>query len=401
MADREHLETIRDGSNGASAHASAAGRPGAAEAVLQALDGGDSRRARAGSAALAAASAQRRFSRAFQPGLVVASRALMFATGNRGLGLSVIATAVLAMGVAGCPPHEYVMVQTGVFPKPFVYHDTIEMSRKASAQINTLHDFETARGVAYGGIGQLEGLHYLVKDDADDLYLLTSAWTGIAFGFIDDDREVALEAKDEVLAEYHAQRARAACKRARYFGEELLRQHAEGFEAAQRNVDTLRAWLVKNVDDRDRADELFWLGFSIVGTVTFDRANPAAVAELWVGVEILEHVLRLDETVERGMAHTVLGAYHARSAMAELGEAKKHLDRALALQQGKLLTTQVTLAQTYYCMKGDRQGYYAALQSVLDAKDPLPEARLQNVIAKRKARRYLGNRIWQEECGFK
>jgi hypothetical protein len=37
---------------------------------------------------------------------------------------------------------------------------------------------------------------------------------------------------------------------------------------------------------------------------------------------------------------------------------------------------------------------------VLAAGDPLPEARLQNTIAKRRARRYLNNKIWQEECGF-
>ena len=30
----------------------------------------------------------------------------------------------------------------------------------------------------------------------------------------------------------------------------------------------------------------------------------------------------------------------------------------------------------------------------------LPEARLPNVIAKRRARRYLSHEVWQEECGF-
>jgi hypothetical protein len=311
-----------------------------------------------------------------------------------------LAAAALSLGLAGCPPHEYVMIQTGVFPSPFVYHNTLKWTREGAPQINTFHDYDIARTTAMAGLGQLEGLHYLVGENKNGLHMLNRAWAGVAFGFIDDDRELALEAKDESLAEYHAQRARAACKRARYYGEQLLRQREDGYDAALRNASTLQAWLTEHYTDADLAEELFWLGFSIVGTVTFDRENPAAVAELWVGVEILNHVVRLDETVERGLAHTVLGAYHARSAMAELDEAKKHLDRAVQIQGGKMLSTYVTLAQSYYCMKRDKQSYVKTLESVLAAGDPLPEARLQNVIAKRKARRYLGNKMWQEECGF-
>ena len=278
---------------------------------------------------------------------------------------SLLGAAALSLGVAGCPPHEYVMIQTGIFPKPFIYHNTLQWTREGSASINTLHDYEIARGIAMSGLGQLEGLHHLVGEDKNGLHMLNRAWAGVAFGFMDDDREEALERKDEVMAEYHASRARAACKRARYYGEQLVREREDGYDAALKNAQTLQAWLIENYTDSDLAEELYWLGFSIVGTVSFDRENPAAVAELWVGVEILNHVVRLDETVERGMAHTVLGAYHARSAMAELDEAKKHFDRALQIQGGKVLNTQVSMAQTYYCMKRDKQSYTKTLEAVL------------------------------------
>jgi hypothetical protein len=341
------------------------------------------------------------FQKALRVESVVASPALMAAPEtHRPTRPALIAAIGIAFGLVGCPPHEYVMIQTGNFPSPFIYSDTLKYSREGSAQIQTFHDYETARNAAYAGIGQLEGLHYLVPDDENGLYLLNRSWVGIAFGFIDDDREAALEAKDDVMAEYHAARGRAACKRARYYGEQLVKQHADGFETATRNAETLKAWLVENYDDPEQADPLFWLGFSIVGTVTFDRENPAAVGELWVGVEILEHVLRLDETIERGMAHTVLGAYHARSAMAELDDAKKHLDRSIAIHGGKLLSTQVTLAQSYYCMKRDKTNYMKTLNAVVSSGDPLPEARLPNAVALRKARRYLHNKLFQEECGF-
>ena len=75
-------------------------------------------------------------------------------------------------------------------------------------------------------------------------------------------------------------------------------------------------------------------------------------------------------------------------------------DRALELNGGKNLDTQLQLAQRYYCQKHDKAGYEKALREVLDAPYPLPEPRLANTVAKRFARRYLGNKLWQEECGF-
>lgn len=60
----------------------------------------------------------------------------------------------------------------------------------------------------------------------------------------------------------------------------------------------------------------------------------------------------------------------------------------------------MNLATRYFCAKSDRASYERTLNEVLAAGDPLPEARLQNVIAQRRARRYLNNELWQEECGF-
>jgi hypothetical protein len=249
-------------------------------------------------------------------------------------------------------------------------------------------------------MGTLEGMHKLVPDDPNGLFLLTRAWAGISYAFMDDEREEALDKKNEQLALYHEARARAGFKRARFFGEELVGLEAGGFKEALRNADTLRAWLNAHYSGKDQAEELLWLGFAVIGRVAFDVDNPEAVAELWVGVEILEHVVRLDETIEHGNAHTMLGAYHARSAQSELVEAKKHFDRAMELHGGKVLTTRVTLAQRYYCMKRDKQNYFAELEAVMAAGDPLPEQRLVNTIAKRRAYRYLNNKYWQEDCAF-
>ena len=289
------------------------------------------------------------------------------------------------------------MIQTAQYPEPMLVSDAMKWTREASNVINTMHDFESAREAAYGGMGQLEGLHLLVPENDDGLVLLLKAWSGIAFAFMDDEREEALDKKDEETAAYHEARARAAFKRARFYGEELLSHHAEGVKEAQRNADTLRAWLKNNFDDEKYAEPLLWYAFSIVGRVAFDLDNPETVAELWIGVETLEHVVKLDPGIENGTAYTMLGAAHA--GLKEWAEAKTDFDNALRIGGGRLVTAQLTMAERYYCPKRDKKNYFASLNAVLAAKD-FPEQRLSNVLAKRRARRYLDNKYWQQDCAF-
>ncbi|MCU0694468.1 MAG: TRAP transporter TatT component family protein [Polyangiaceae bacterium] len=110
-------------------------------------------------------------------------------------------------------------------------------------------------------------------------------------------------------------------------------------------------------------------------------------------------LVELDETYSHRLAHVVLGAYHARSPLAELDEAKKHFDRALQINEGKLLMTKLQLARAYYCFKNDKENYVRTLREVIDADDPLPSERLPNIIAQRRAKRYLSAQR-QMYCGF-
>jgi tetratricopeptide (TPR) repeat protein len=276
----------------------------------------------------------------------------------------------------------------------------IKSTLTGSAGAQTIQDYEVARSMAYAGLGQFEGMHYLAPDNPNALFLLTRSWAGVGFGFIEDDYEQAYEKEDDVMAEYHLARARAAHARARYYGIELLGLTADGFEEARTNAETIRAWLVKNFDEEDQAETLLWAGYAWMAHVAVHRDMPEVVAELHVGVAIVERSIELDEDAQYATGHTILGAYHARTAMAELDESKKHFERALELNQGRFLPTKLNFAQRYYCAKGDRASYDKLLNEVLSAPDTLPEARLPNVIAKRRARRYLTHEIWQEECGF-
>jgi hypothetical protein len=291
------------------------------------------------------------------------------------------------------------MTATGCLKK-ILTDGQIKSTLTGSAGAQTIQDYEVARAMAFAGLGQFEGMHYLAPDNPNALFLLTRSWAGVGYGFIEDDYEMAYEKEDEVNAQYHLSRAQAAHTRARFYGVELLGLTAEGFQDARKNVDTIRAWLVKNFDEEDQAETLLWAGYAWMAHSAVYRDTPEVISELFVGVAMIERSVELDEDLQYATGHTILGAYHARTAMAELDDAKKHFERAIELNQGRFLPTKLNFAQRYYCFKGDRANYDKLLNEVIAAPDTLPEARLPNVIAKRRARRYMLNEVWQEECGF-
>ena len=302
----------------------------------------------------------------------------------------------------GLPALLAALVGLAVLPgcKKVLLDGTIKSTRSGSRQINTLHDYDIAKQLAYAGLGRLEGMHRLAPENTNALAMLTRSWGGTAFAFIQDDYEEALDRGDDEEARYHELRTRAAFERAVHYGRELLGYMGSDFDEAKSDAASLEEWLEDEIPEEEAAEDLLWIGYAWIGRVAASVDIPEVVAELYVGVMLVEHSVKLDPTVANSTGHVILGAYHARNGLAELDESKKHFDAALALTEGKFLTAHLNLATRYHCVKRDRESYFKTLKFVVEAPDLLPEARLQNVIAKRRARRYLGNDIWQEECGF-
>jgi len=281
--------------------------------------------------------------------------------------------------------------------KSALLNGQIKGTRDGSAAIDTLSDFEVARTVAYAGLGQFEGMHELAPDNEDALFLLTKGWAATSFAFIEDDYEIASDADDEARAEYHRARARVAYDRAIQYGIALLEMRAAGFDKAKTNVATMKRYLSQFY--RGDALNLLWVGQAWLARANISKDDTTIVAELHVGEALLGRSVELNETLEYAAGRTTLGAYHARTAMAELDLSQNQFLRAIELTRGKALLPKFELAKTYYCMKGDKVSYEKTLREVIDAPDVLPEQRLQNTIAKRRARRYLA-KSRMASCGF-
>ncbi|MFT3773058.1 MAG: TRAP transporter TatT component family protein [Minicystis sp.] len=286
--------------------------------------------------------------------------------------------------------------------KQMILNGQIEGTRKASAAVDGFSDYEVAQTAAFAGVTQFEGMHYLAPDNEDALFMLTKGWTSASFAFIEDAMEQAEDTEGENGATYQYQKARALAgyERAIHYGLELLGKKASGFEAAKKNDDTMKAWLNAFDDPEKDAENLFWTGYAWIGRVNIIKDEPAAVADLFIGVAMLERAKTLKHDYLYGSIHTVLGAYHARSPMAELEEGKKEIDAAIAVTGGKTLLPKFQLAAKYYCMKGDKESYVKTLTEIVEAGDTFPQQRLTNAIAKRRAKRYLGKERMMRTCGF-
>src|SRR5262249_6544507 len=168
-------------------------------------------------------------------------------------------------------------------------------------------------------------MHYLAPENEDALFMLTKGWTGAGYAFIEDQMEQAEDAEgtESELYKYHQARARAAYDRAVHYGITLLELKNKGFDKAKKNDQTMKTWLAAFDDPERDTGNLFWAGYAWIARVNAAQQDPAVVAELFVGVAIMERVIKLDDKYYYGSAHTIMGAYHARNAMAELDEAKR------------------------------------------------------------------------------
>lgn len=291
----------------------------------------------------------------------------------------------LAMGSSGCL-------------KSMLLNGQIGSTRQAVSASDTIGDYELARNASSAAMMQFEGLHKLAPDNEDGLYLLMRGWAGYGYAFASDDFDQAtLDGKDD-LAEYHKKRAKLAFDRAIGYGLELLGKRADGFNANIKNADTVKKWLTDHFKGKDDAEHLFWTGSAWLARVQLLKDEPEYVANLFIGVAMLERSREIDPTYLSWGATSTLGAYHARSPMAELDEAKKLLDEALAKTDRKSQGVLLNYAR-YACSKNDQALYEKMLNEIISNEDPDPNLRLQNTIAKRRARRAL-TKTAMEECGF-
>jgi len=261
-------------------------------------------------------------------------------------------------------------------PKRLVVRTTAVILPDALAAMNEEGDLKLAEAAAATNLKLVEGLLHADPKNRQLAALTAQGFGGYALAFVEDEDPA---------------RAAAFYRRGKEYGLRALMQDHH-VAAGVAGTDEAFVASLRHLDQGDK-ELILWTAMCWGKWIDLSRTNPAAVADLPRAEALFERLLELDEGYYYAAPHVFLGVFYGgRSPM--LGgrpeEARAHFERALELTHGRFLTARLYYAEYFARQTQDRALFESQLHAILDAPDDLlPEQRLANAVAKRKAARLL------------
>jgi hypothetical protein len=235
-------------------------------------------------------------------------------------------------------------------------------------------DLTIAEAAIPGNLKLVEAL-YRAKDGDDDKLgtMLAQGYTGYALAFVEDT---------------DPERAKAIYTRARDYGLKVLRKNKKFDAAFDQDAAAFQEGV--NTFTKDDVPTIFWTANAWGSLVNLGMADPEIVGDLSKVNALMDFVLRTDEQFYYGSAHLYFGTILATIPKVLGGRpelAKQHFEKCFAIGQNKMLLPYVFMAKSYAVQVQDKELFLSLLKKVEDAPiDILPEQRLVNAVAKRKAK---------------
>jgi hypothetical protein len=276
----------------------------------------------------------------------------------------------------------------------FTARSSAGLFERAAPAFDEQADYEFAKQAAPASIMQLEGILRIEPEDPGLLLTAAQAWTSYAFGFVEEELELAEQRGDLDGADRQRARARRMYLHARDLGRRWLSGRDSDAEGAlSGGPDRLRDFLARNLDDESDGKGLFWTGYAWGAAIDISRDDPALLADLPLARTLVEHSVKLDERYYGAAGHIFLGCSHAILSPALGGDPKAghgHFERALSLTRRRTLMVHINYARCYAVQTQNRGLFLSLLQETARAGVDLnPPARLPNEIARRRAARLL------------
>lgn len=278
----------------------------------------------------------------------------------------------------------------GCSMRKLAVNQTADVLAHGTPAIDREEDSELARDALPATIKTIEAFLESSPENEQLLALAAQASAQYAFGFVEDRME-EVAASDPDASHALRRRARSLYLRGMRYGLRLLAVEDERFPGAFHGPDAALRETVTNLDE-DAVPGLFWSAFGLAGAINLGKDEPWLIA-LLPKVEILmTRVEQLDAGFQYGAPLLTMGAFWASRTKMFGGDPEKgkaYFDRAIARNPGFLMT-KALYARTYAVQTQNRELYEKLLREVIEAKpDAMPEQRLANELAKRRARRYL------------
>lgn len=265
------------------------------------------------------------------------------------------------------------------------------VSVAAGPAMEQFFDYELAGAAMPATILQLESMVRADPANRTLLLNLTRTYVGYAYSFVEDRVEqLELEQRDYEGAAEQRERAHRMYLRAKDLGWYLLAIDARGGDdAVARGDESFRRWLASQFRDRGDAPALFWTGTAWASAIGTSAEGISASADLPYARLLVERAVALDADFQNAAGLGFLGAIEAQAPDGDLERSREHFEAALARTDRHALALLVNMANSYAVQAQDRALYESLLREVLAAGDALPQARFANLVARRRAVRYL------------
>lgn len=273
----------------------------------------------------------------------------------------------------------------------FTANSTSGLFRRAAPAIERHWDYELVGEAMPSNIVQMEGLLQIVPENETIVTNAIRLYTGYAYGWIEDRVEVLQGEGHFLEAEAEMTRARYMYERARDLAVHLIGIDHEGFQAKyDEGLEPFQAWLQEEFDDaEDDCPGLLFAGYAWGSYINANKSDMEAVADLPFAEALVQRSIELDPAYFNHAGLIFMAVAKTAAPGADLDAAEPYWQRAIEATERRNLLLLVNMAKAYSVRRQDREQFVALLREVLEAGDVLPEQRLQNQIARRRAARYL------------
>lgn len=268
-----------------------------------------------------------------------------------------------------------------------------EASKRAGPVAAMHWDYELVGDAAAYSILQTEGYLRIAPENEYYLKEAISTYISYAFGWVEDEAEVARLRGDEERARELDRRAIALYARSRDLGKYWVSRYSDGLNDAMRQgLPAFKKWLAAEFTKKEEAEVLLWAGYGWGSHIAMAKDyDVSIVADLPFATALVERSLELDPRYNNGAGYGFLAIVKTRLAQSEadLEVAGTMWERAAKETERKSLLVLVSYAHAWAVKAQRRDVFVALLREILEAGDIDPPNRLSNRIAKRRAARYL------------
>jgi tetratricopeptide (TPR) repeat protein len=274
----------------------------------------------------------------------------------------------------------------------FTADSTAGLFTRAAPAFEAYWDYDLAGEALPATIVQFEGILRVIPDNEAILAQLSQAYIAYAYGWVEADVESLEFEGDYDEADTQRQRARTMYLRAVDLTRHTIRLHNEDIDPAVRGtVEDLEAWLAGAFVEKGDAEMLLWHGYAWGSYINAAKDDMEAIADLAYAKAFVARSIELDPDYYNSAGYLFMGVATASEMAGDMDEAKVYFEKALARTERRALQAQVNMARYYAVKEGDRELFDKLLTEVMDALDPLPEARLANRMARERAALYIEN----------